>query len=126
MAILLYHDATTHGMIATSSAPIAGTPYPPRRYQHDGHYIVLEGPAPVIAHDAEEICKIAGYRLATPAESDAYYQTRRAQGTLTEADKPDDLVTLSTPAPESAVPTSQQTLTTETAPSGLPRGRRKG
>ncbi len=126
MAILLYHDTTTHGMIATSAAPIAGTPYPARRYQHDGHYVVLEGPAPVIAHDAEEICKIAGYRLATPAESDAYYHARRRSETLTEADESDDLATLSTPAPESAAPPSQQTLTTETDPSGLPRGRRKG
>lgn len=127
MAILLYHATATHGMIATNSDKIGGTPYPPRRYQHDGHYVVLNGEAHVIAHDAEEICKISGYRLATPAESDAYYRAQRGETTLSEDTAPGDASEEeSSDAPESDAPTSQ-VLTTETAPSERPRSaRRKG
>jgi hypothetical protein len=133
--ILLRHDTCTDGMIATSAAPIDGTPYPARYYQHNGHFVVLEGPAHVIAHDAEEICKIAGYRLATPAESDAYHRARRGETALTEEATSTDTSASDSvpekdngPAPESdsdSAPTSQ-VLTTETAPDSRPRARRKG
>lgn len=82
--ILIYHDDTTDGMIATSSAKVAGEAHKPRHYRHNGHYVEIDGPAHVVAHDAEEICKIPGYRLATPAETDSYMASKKKKGALRE------------------------------------------
>lgn len=124
MAILLYH-ASTSGNIATPSSKIDGTPYAARRYQHDGHIIVIDGPPHVIAHDAREICKIPGYRMATPAEANAYYAAQRGETVLQEDTSSNSITTDDTASGDDSMPTSQ-TLTTDNAPSGNVRGRRKG
>lgn len=127
MAILLYHETATHGMIATPADKVGGTPHPPRRYHHDGHIIVLDGPAHVIAHDAEQICKIPGYRLATSQESNAYYRAQRGETALREESAPDAGPENETPAaPESDDAPTSQVLTSDTAPSSSPRKSRKG
>lgn len=83
--ILLYHDDTTDGMIATSSAKVAGEAHKPRHYRHNGHFVEIDGPDHVVAHDAEEICKIPGYRLATPEEQETYTASKRKATSLKEA-----------------------------------------
>lgn len=87
--ILLYHEDTTVGMIATSDAKVAGESFGARRYEHSGHFVEIDGPEHVVAHDASEICKIKGYRLATPSESDAYVATKKKSKSVREtvADK---------------------------------------
>ncbi len=82
--ILLYHDDTTSGMIATSSAKVAGEAHKPRRYHHNGHFVEIDGPAHVVEHDAREICKIPGYRLATPEEQNEYTASKKKKGALRE------------------------------------------
>ena len=88
--ILLYHDDTTDGMIATSSDKVAGEAHKPRRYHHNGHFVEIDGPAHVVAHDAEEICKIPGYRLATPKEQADYQAQKRKATQITEDDNTDE------------------------------------
>ncbi len=84
--ILLFHETTTHGMIATS-AKLGNESHAPRRYQHTGHFVEIDGPAHVVAHDAEEICKIPGYRLATPAEQEAYAASKKKKGSVREQEE---------------------------------------
>lgn len=81
--ILLYHETTTSGTLATP-ARVGNESHPPRRYKHTGHFVEIDGPAHVVAHDAEEICKIAGYRLATPDEQDAYAASKKKKGSVRE------------------------------------------
>lgn len=81
--ILLYHDGT-NAKIATS-ARLGREQHPPRHYQAEGHFLALDGPGHIIAHDAEEICKIPGYRLATPQEQDAYHASKRQASAIHEA-----------------------------------------
>lgn len=83
--ILLYHEAATEGMIATPSHPVAGDHLPPRTYMHKGHFIEIDGPTHVVAHDAEEICKIPGYRLATPEEQSDYMASKRKGQSISES-----------------------------------------
>jgi hypothetical protein len=85
--ILLYHDDTTDGMIATSAAKVAGEAHTPRHYRHNGHFVEIDGHLDhVLAHDAEEICKIPGYRLATPKEQADYQAQKRKATQITEDD----------------------------------------
>jgi hypothetical protein len=81
--ILLYHE-TGGGSIATSSHPVAGEHHLPRRYQHTGHFVELDGPPHIVAHDAEEICKIEGYRMATSEELSSYLEKKRGTGKIHE------------------------------------------
>lgn len=81
--ILLYHEATD-GTITTSSKLVAGEAIEPRRYQHNGHFVEIDGPDHVVAHDADDICKIPGYRLATPEECDSYYAGKRKAQSVSE------------------------------------------
>lgn len=82
--ILLYHEGTTVGMIATSDAKVAGESYGARRYEHSGHFVEIDGPEHVVAHDASEICKIKGYRLASPEEQDSYASTKKKSRSIKE------------------------------------------
>lgn len=82
--ILLYHETTTIGMIATSHAKVAGESFGARRYEHNGHFVEIDGPEHVVAHDAEEICKIPGYRLASPDEQDAYTTNKKKARSVRE------------------------------------------
>lgn len=82
--ILLYHDETTVGMIATNDARVAGESFGARRYEHNGHFVEIDGPEIVVAHDADEICKIPGYRLATAIELDNYCATKKKSKSIRE------------------------------------------
>jgi hypothetical protein len=82
--ILLYHEATTVGMIATNDAKVAGESFGARRYEHNGHFVEIDGPEHVVAHDANEICKIPGYRLASPEETDAYMASKKKATSIKE------------------------------------------
>lgn len=81
--ILLYHETANAGSIATP-ARLGREHHAPRHYQHEGHFIVLNGPIHVITYDAEEICKVPGYRLATPYEQEQYASMQKQSGTLQE------------------------------------------
>jgi hypothetical protein len=130
MALLLYCDIAREGMIATPADKVDGVPMPPRHYRYDGHFVVLDGNLPhVLEHDAREICKIAGHRLARPQECNAYYghYASSRPGVLTESTTmpgiPED-----NPAPENDSAPTSQVLTTDTAPMERTTraGRRKG
>lgn len=121
MAILVHSEIERQGMIALPPGKVEGEPHPARRYHYDGHIMVLDGhPAHVLAHDAREICKIAGHRLASSQESNAYHASKRHAAVLTES-----ATETNDPAPEPA-PTPAQVLTSDTAPSTSPRKSRKG
>lgn len=123
MAILVHSEIERQGMIALPPGKVEGEPHPARRYHYDGHIMVLDGhPAHVLAHDAREICKIAGHRMASSQECNTYYGNFAAkrQDVLTESTHAND-----TSASEPA-PTPAQVLTSDTAPSNSPRKSRKG
>lgn len=82
MATLLYHETTTHGMVATPDH-VRGVPLPSRKYHHEGHFLMVDGPEA----DVEDILKIAGYRLATAAEQNAYHKQHEAAGKLEESEQ---------------------------------------
>lgn len=90
MSTLLYHEVATGGVIATPGGRIRGEAASPRIYHHSGHFVEIDGPAYIIAHDVEEICKIAGYRLATPAENDMYYGRKRQESSVQEENSDED------------------------------------
>ncbi len=83
MSTLLYHETTTHGMIATPGHT-RGVPLPSRSYHHEGHFLMVDGPE----SDVEDILKIAGYRLATPAEQNAYHAAKRKESQVVEQYSP--------------------------------------
>lgn len=76
--ILLFHETATDSKISTP-ARLGRELHPPRHYAAQGHFLALDGPGHIVAHDAEDICRIPGWRLATPQEQDAYHgRTRQA------------------------------------------------
>jgi hypothetical protein len=101
--ILLLHT----GMDSKISTParLGRELHPPRHYQAEGHILALDGPGHIIAHDADEICKIPGYRLASPAECDAYYAAQRKDSAIHEdvpASEPESPDITDETAPEQA------------------------
>lgn len=86
--ILLFHEGTDSKI--STPARLGRELHPPRHYQAEGHILVLDGPGHIIAHDAEEICKIPGYRMATPQEQDVYHGRMRQSSALHEAAVPID------------------------------------
>lgn len=85
--ILLYHETTTDGMIATP-AHVHGQPLAARRYAHEGHFLAIEGNNPeVVNHDADLILKIAGFRLATAQEQNAYRKMHEQAEKLVESEQ---------------------------------------
>jgi len=128
--ILLYHEQTTHGMIATPEGRVAGEHILPRRYTHDGHFLAIDGPEHVVNHDVADILRIRGYRLATAAEQEAYQRHSRQAGQLREdasfeeAEGPDVDQTETTSELEVPEAPVTSTLTTSTAPRAT--SRRKG
>lgn len=84
MAILLYHENTDHGQVALSEGRVAGEHTPARHYHHQGHFLEVGGADHVVQHDVAEICRIPGYRLATPEEADRYHAGRKKAGSLHE------------------------------------------
>lgn len=82
--ILLYHENATHGMVATPEH-VKGVPTPSRTYHHEGHFLAIDGDDPhVVEHDADLILKIAGFRIATPAEQNEYHAARRKKQQVVE------------------------------------------
>lgn len=127
MAVLVYCSPARSGMVAMSGDKVNGESFPIRRYTYDGNIMVLDGNLPhVLEHDAQEICRISGHRLASPQECDAYYRRKRGETILLEEASDEEDYSSIEPEPEPVIPS--QTLTTETAPSEQPRrGRpRKG
>ena len=122
--ILLVNDQATDAKVGMPGR-VWNEAAPPRYYQAKGHYLELEGPGHVISYDAEEICKIPGWRLATTQEQNAYMAAKRKAARLEEAAPPLapalEAVEVSPapsapeapPAPAAEKP---QTLTTATAP----------
>ncbi len=82
--ILLYHETITRGNIATSESKVVGEHHEARHYSHNGNFVEIDGDEHVVAHDAEDICKIPGYRLATPKETETYLANRRSAGKVHE------------------------------------------
>lgn len=98
--ILLVHETATHGMVATPER-VRGVHHPSRRYHHEGHFLAVDGDDPhVLEHDAEEILKIPGFRLATAAEQDAYHAAKRKKHQVVEEVKPPAEEGDGEPAPE--------------------------
>lgn len=122
--ILIYHETGTNSTVVTPDR-LGREHHPSRRYQAQGHYLMLDGPGHVIAHDAEDICKIPGYRLATPQECDAYYAAQRKASGIHEsvlADEPKEPDTIDeSPAPKQA--DAPQAAEHTTAPT---RGKKRG
>jgi hypothetical protein len=117
--ILLFHE----GMDSKISTParLGRELHSPRHYQAEGHFLALDGPGHIIAHDADEICKIPGYRLATPVEQDAYHASKRKASAIHEDVPVNDDTIDESPAPEQAdaAPDAEHT----TAPTRGRRGR---
>lgn len=84
MGVLLYHDNEGHGPVHLSEGKVAGEPTPARHYHHSGHFLEVDGPAHVVEHDAAEICKLPGYRLANAQEQEHHANLKRKATRLTE------------------------------------------
>ena len=84
MAVLLYHDDAEHGEVAITEGMIAGERYSHRHYQHQGHFLEVDGPANVVAHDVQEILQLPGYRLATAREQEQRAKEQQKTSSLAE------------------------------------------
>lgn len=85
--ILLVHESATHGMVATPEH-VRGVPTPSRKYHHEGHFLAIDGDdEQVLKHDAEDILKIAGFRLATAAEQNEYHAAKRKKQQVVEEEQ---------------------------------------
>lgn len=84
MAVLLYHDDAAHGQVAITEGTIAGERYPHRYYRHQGHFLEVDGPANVVAHDVQEILQLPGYRLATAHEQEQRAKEQHKATSLSE------------------------------------------
>lgn len=84
MAVLFYHDNEAHGPVHLSEGKVAGEPTPARHYHHAGHFLEVDGPAHVVAHDVAEIQKLPGYRLANAIELNEHHASKRKATHLTE------------------------------------------
>jgi hypothetical protein len=83
--ILLYHENTQQVAISEKSIPGHGV-IPEHSYLHEGKLLAVDGGGdPIIAaSDAEDILKIAGYRMATPDEQSSYVASRQKQSAIRE------------------------------------------
>lgn len=116
--ILLYSEATTDSAV-TMPGRIWNEAHPPRRYQAQGHYLVLEGPGHIISYDAEELCKNPIWRLATAAEQQAYAKLTRRASQLEEALPPPPAlpdVPAEPAPPEAPQPHAEETAARPVAP----------
>jgi hypothetical protein len=85
--ILIYVESGNVGEIKTPSGRVGGEHAHPRHYRHTGHYLEIEGEAHIVTHDVDEICKIPGYRLASPSELDAYMASKNKKTSIREGSK---------------------------------------
>jgi len=84
MGVLLIHDTKTSGQVALSEGKVAGQHTPARYYEHQGHFLEVDGPTHVVEHDVAEIQRVPGYRLATAQEQQAHAASKRKATHLTE------------------------------------------
>lgn len=82
--ILIYVESGSTGEIKTPSGRVGGEHAHPRHYKHTGHFLEIDGEPHIVTHDVEEICKIPGYRLASPAELDAYIASKNKKASIRE------------------------------------------
>lgn len=85
MSVLLFHPEKDDGMVALAESLIAGERASDRQYVHDGNYLLVEGPAHVVAHDVAELEKL-GYHIATAQEQQDYAGKKKKSGSLKEKD----------------------------------------
>lgn len=85
MGVLLYHDNETHGPVVFPEGKIAGEHAPVRQYDHTGHFLEVDGPGHVVAHDVAQIQQLPGYRLATALEQQLHEASKRKATQVTEA-----------------------------------------
>ena len=82
--ILLYSEGS-HGSAVLPASLIEGRSVEERRYQLADHFMEVEADDPVVtAHDAEELCGHAGFRLATAEEQDAYTASKKKSKSVRE------------------------------------------
>jgi len=89
--MILIHSDNASGTVTVPGGLIEGEHRPHARvYQVEAHFVQVDGrgDSSLAAHDAREVCKIAGYRLATPAEQNAYHAARSVQTSLHETTPP--------------------------------------
>jgi hypothetical protein len=117
VAILLFHS----GIDAQLDTParLGRERFPSRHYQAEGHFLLLEGAPFIIHQDAEDICKIPGWRLATPAEQNDYARSKKKAGLIVEeAQGAEDAEASPPEVPPAAPPAPATTMTSDTAPGG--------
>lgn len=83
--ILIYADGSS-GQIALSSQLIEGFQAEARTYNIVDHWVEVDGGGndTVAVFDADEICRMKGYRMALPIEQNEYTKSKRKSGKLTE------------------------------------------
>ena len=84
MGILLYHENDGHGPVYVSEGKVAGEHYRARRYEHQGNFLHVEGADHVVEHDAAEIQRMPGYRLATADEQEHFFKAKQKASRLHE------------------------------------------
>lgn len=74
------------GQVALNATMVNGLPVPARKYNIVGGFIVVDaGHEWITVHDAQEILKIPGYRLATSEESDSYNAAQQKKTSVRES-----------------------------------------
>lgn len=98
--MFLLYCAGEFGQIAFNPEIIDGLPFGERRYQIVNHFLEVGSLAEsdyvasvVASHDAEELCAMPGYRLATPDEQAAYMQAKQNVGRIVEEEQAPDAET---------------------------------
>jgi hypothetical protein len=82
--VLLIHETTTDSSTAISEGNVAGEYTPSRLYLQEGKYLAVEGTPAVVSNDVEQLC-LLGFRLATPAEMNAYTKQQKQTSTIVES-----------------------------------------
>lgn len=105
--MILLYCANTPGQVAFPYRRVDGRDAPACQYDIIDHLVAIDaGDDIVTAHDAEELCRHHGFRLATPAEQDAYHASQRGASAIHEvapASAPEvPGITNESPTPEQA------------------------
>ena len=83
--MILLHCEGSHGSAVLPASLVEGRSAEERRYQIADHFMEVEaGDEVVTAHDAEELCGHAGFRLATAEEQDAYTASKKKKTSVRE------------------------------------------
>jgi len=84
--MILVYCESREANLALPERKVGGVSAPPTRYTVENHFVQVDGGGfdEIAALDAHEICKIAGYRLASIEEQTAFAKVQRKRGALTE------------------------------------------